>query len=478
MGQRRMRRAWIGWAGAAVVVALGAATTGARTAAASVGSAPARTTAPRLNFAVSALPNGLKLVTLEDHHAPVVTLQIWYHVGSKDEPKGKFGFAHLFEHLMFKGSKHVPSEGHAHYVEQIGGDYNANTYFDRTLFFETVPNNALDRVLFLEADRMASLVLDEANFHSERHVVEEELRMDVLNAPYGHLEDETLGLVFPPGYPYAHSTIGFIPDLESASLADVKAFHDTYYKPDNATLVLVGDFSTLDAIARIRKYFGAIPPRGRPFPRIPFATNLPSVPHRVSMADPLAPLALVTLNYRMPPAADPDAPAFDVLTSILGHGHSSRLYRSLVQEKQISTDPGADTTDLTHAGVFSVNADVLPGKDPVVVEKALRGEIDRLRSAPVSAEELTKAKNQALTGLVFGSVSTAQTAELLGQADLDFGSPEAANRTFALISGVTAADVERVARRYLTPTREEEITITPPAAPAAAPEKAGGKSTK
>ena len=418
-------------------------------------------TAARLAYHVTTLKNGLKVVTLEDHHAPVVTLQVWYHVGSKDEPKGKFGFAHLFEHLMFKGSKNVPSEGHARYIEQIGGQYNANTFFDRTLFFESVSANALDRVLFLEADRMASLNVDDANFHSERHVVEEELRLDVLNAPYGHLEDETLALAYPAGHPYAHSTIGSISDLDSASLADVKAFHDTYYKPDNATLVLVGDFSAPTAIGRIEHYFGGIPPRGKAFPRIPIPHAAQTAGRRGSLADPLAPLPLVTLTYRMPPADDPDIPVFGVLSSILSHGESSRLYRSLVRDKQISTSPGTDTEGLKLGGFFSVNADVVPSKNPETVEAALRAEIDRLRTEPVSDAELTKAKNQALTGLVFGSVSTAQVADRLGEADLMFGTPEQANRTYSRISGVTAADIRRVASRYLTPAKADEITISP-----------------
>jgi zinc protease len=180
----------------------------------------------KLNYKQMKLANGLKVVTLEDHRAPVITLQLWYHVGSKDEAKGKAGFAHLFEHLMFKGSDHVPSEGHARYVEQLGGDYNANTYFDRTLFFETVPSNALDRMLFLEADRMASLRVDEANLKSERDVVKEEHRLDVENAPYGKLIENVQAMVFPPSHPYAHTTIGIMSDLDSARLEEVRAFHN------------------------------------------------------------------------------------------------------------------------------------------------------------------------------------------------------------------------------------------------------------
>ena len=283
----------------------------------------------RLNYQIHTLANGLKVVTLEDHRAPVVTLQIWYHVGSKDEAGGRSGFAHLFEHLMFKGSAHVGPQEHARYVEQIGGDYNANTWFDRTLYYETVPSNALERLLWLEADRMSSLRVDEATMKSERSVVEEEKRLRVDNAPYGTLFEDVFREVFPPNHPYYHPTIGSVPDLEAAKLADVRAFHNEYYKPDNATMVLVGDITTADALKKIQRYYGVVPRSRKAFTRYPVPAVTQTTERRVTVYDKLAPLPVVGMAFRLPVPADPDTPVFTIISAILSedrdaHDHARR----------------------------------------------------------------------------------------------------------------------------------------------------------
>ncbi len=417
----------------------------------------------RLDYKVAALPNGLKIVTLEDHRAPVVTLQVWYRVGSKDEPKGKHGFAHLFEHLMFKGSKNVAPQGHSRAVEQIGGDYNANTSFDRTLYYETVPSNALDRVLWLEADRMASLRVDAANLKSERSVVEEEYRLRVANAPYGTLLEKVQGEVYPAAHPYSHSTIGSIPDLDSAALSDVKAFHDQYYKPGDATLVLVGDFQTADALAKIRKYFGPIAAAVKPFARIPVPEAAPTAARRATVYDPLAPLPLIAIAYRLPPPDSPDTPAFDVVSGILSSGQSSRLYRSLVRDKQLAVQAFGEDLTLKLGGLFFFAAVSNAGKAPADVENALGEEISKLIAEPVSAEELEKAKNQALTAQVFGRLSTEQKASALGEADLLYGTPEEANKDYDKLTAVTAADVQRVAKQYFAPEKRSVLYMLPAA---------------
>jgi zinc protease len=435
-------------------------------------------TPQRLDYKETKLPNGLKVVTLEDHHAPVVTLQVWYHVGSKDEAVGKAGFAHLFEHLMFKGSKNVPSEGHARYVEQLGGDYKANTYFDRTLFFETVPSNALDRVLILEADRMASLRVDEANLKSERDVVKEEHRLDVENAPYGTLFEKIQALVFPPTHPYAHTTIGIMADLDSAKLADVRAFHDQYYKPDDATLVLVGDFKNDEAVAKIRRYFGPIPHSTQPFTRYPVPSDEQTKQRRAVWYDKLAPLPLIGMAYLAPPAKDPDSPVFDVISQILSAGQSSRLYRSLVRDKQLAIDASGGSLSLKLGSIFFFNATANAGKAPAEIEKALNEQIDLLRAEPVSEAELTKAKNQVLTGKVFGSLSTEQKASELGQADLDYGTPEQANKEFAELTKVTADDVLRVAKKYFAPERSNVFYMLPEAMKGKTPDTTAEKGAK
>ena len=405
----------------------------------------------RLDYKINTLGNGLKIVTLEDHRAPVVAIQVYYHVGSKDEAVGKAGFAHLFEHLMFKGSAHVRAEEHARIVERLGGENNADTSFDRTRYINTVPSNALDRLLWLESDRMASLNVDEPNLRSERDVVKEEHRLRVENQPYGDLFEKIQALVFPKSHPYAHTTIGIMSDLDSARLADVRAFHEEYYKPDNATLVLVGDFQTSDALTLIRRYFDAVPRSKKSFTRYPVTPTDQKAERRAVFYDKLASLPIVGMAYRTAPANNPDTPVLEVISQILSVGQSSRLSRALVRDQQIASDASGGPLSLAVDGIFMFQATVNQGKAVAEVEKALLEQIDLLRDTPVSAAELRKAKNQALSGKVFGSLSTEQKAEQLGDADLDFGTPEEVNRELAKLNAVTSVDVQRVARKYFTP---------------------------
>ena len=416
---------------------------------------------PKLNYQQTKLTNGLKIVTLEDHKSPVVTLQIWYHVGSKDEAVGKAGFAHLFEHLMFKGSKNIPPEAHAKYIEQLGGDYNANTYFDRTLYYETVPSNALDRVLYLEAERMSSLVVDAVNLKSERDVVKEEHRLGVENSPYGQLFENVQALVFPKTHPYAHTTIGIMADLDSAALEDVKAFHAMYYKPDNATLVLAGDFETPAAIEKIKKYFGSIEKSNAPFTRYPVPEDDQKEARRGTYYDKLAPLPAVGMAFRLPPANDPDTPVFAVISQILSAGNSSRLSRSIVRDKQLAAQASGGQLSLKLGGIFFFFAIANAGKNTAEVEKALQEQIELIQKEPVSEAELQKAKNILLNGKIFGSLSTEAKASQLGQADLDYGTPEEANKEIEALSKVTIADVQRVAKTCFAQTRTNYFTVLP-----------------
>lgn len=450
------------WTVAAILFALGTVSAHSPASAArksSDSASPAAVHIPRLNFRQTLLPNGLKVVTLEDSSAPVATVQVVYQVGSKDEAPGKSGFAHLFEHLMFKGSAHVLPEQHGSYVEQVGGIYNADTAFDRTRYYETVPSSALDRMLWLEADRMASLRVDEPNLKSERAVVEEELRLRVTNAPYGTSFTKLLAMVYPSGTPYAHPTIGSIPDLESAALADVQAFHDMYYKPDNATLIVVGDFKTADALMKIRRYFGAIPRSTQPFQRYPNPDPGQMSERRDSYTDPLAPLPRVTMAYRLPPVQGADTPVFQVISTLLSQGSSSRLYRSLVREKQLALQATGRDNELKLGGVFQLSATVAPGRAPDEVEKAMEEQIDLLRTQPVSDAALAKTRSQLLSDRVFRTISTTTRADVLGQADLLYGTPDEANRSVAKLTAVTAADIQRVAAHYFEPARRSVLWI-------------------
>jgi zinc protease len=419
---------------------------------------------PRLDYKITTLKNGLKVVTLEDHRAPIVTVQIWYRVGSKEELKGQGGFAHLFEHLMFKGSKNVAPEEHARLVEQLGASYNANTFFDRTTYYETVPISALDRILYLEADRMTSLKVDEANLKSERDVVKEEYRLRIANAPYGSLLPEVLKLVYPVGHPYSHPTIGSIPDLDAAKLADVKAFHERYYAPDNATFVLVGDFKTSDVLKKVEQYFANIPKsKTGKFPRVPVPPDTQNAERRTTVYDKLAPLPLVGMAFRMPEIHSADTPVFSVIEQILSSGQSSRLYRSLVRDKQLAVQAAGQRLPLQLGGVFFFFAVANAGKDPATVEKAVIEEIEKLRTSPVSADELAKARNQVLTAQVFGLLSAEEKGTEIGQTDMLYGSPEQVNKEIEQIQKVAAADVQRVAQKYFAPTKRNVFVFLPAA---------------
>ena len=286
-----------------------------------------------LKITTHELPNGLKLVLAEDHSRPVVNLQVWYHVGSKDERPGRTGFAHLFEHMMFRGSKNVGPEEHMRLVSQAGGVVNAYTSFDQTVYWESFPSNYLDRMLWLEADRMASLAINEPIFQKEREVVKEERRMRYENAPYGMLFERVLDALYQK-YPYKHLPIGSMDDLNKATAADVKDFFDTYYVPNNATIVIVGDFDSKQATEAAAKYFGPVPRSKNPVPRVTTTEPAQSSLRELTAELPNAPLPAVVKAYHLPPIGSPDAYALELASQIMSAGQSSRLYRKLVYEDQ------------------------------------------------------------------------------------------------------------------------------------------------
>src|SRR5450432_650136 len=252
---------------------------------------------PTLVYTVHNLSNGLQVIFLEDHAVPVINLQVWYHVGSKDEQAGHTGFAHLFEHLMFKGSAHVPAEEHSRIIEAVGGFDNAETTDDTTNFFETFPSNYLERVLWLEADRMGSLNVSEENFKSEREVVKEERRVRVENQPYGYLQEDLRAAAFTE-HAYHHTPIGSITDLNNATIEDVRAFFNTFYKPNNATLVVVGDFNSKQALVWAKKYFEGIPASAKPIPRITHPEPVQTAERVVTKSYSNTPLPAIVIGYK------------------------------------------------------------------------------------------------------------------------------------------------------------------------------------
>ena len=435
-----------------------------------------KVTPPKLEVREHKLANGLDLLMYEDHSVPAATVQVWYHVGSKDEKKGRSGFAHLFEHLMFKGSAHVGSEEHKNFIASIGGRYNATTDFDRTLYFQSFPSNYLERVLWMEADRMSSLNVSEENFKSERDVVKEERRLRVDNPPFGRLFEVVLDKTFTT-HPYKIESIGSMADLDAATIQDVRDFHSLYYVPNNATLVISGDLSPEQAIRWTEQYFGPIP-KGRPIPR-----DIPKEPaqtaeRRAVDYHPNTPLPAVVITCHIPAAGSPDTYALQVASNILSAGESSRLYQRMVYEKQMAVAAGGDAILLEDPGVFFFYSILQGGQKPEDGEKELLTEADRLRNEPVSEEELVKAKNQIISGLVFGRQTGQDKADAIGYAKVILNDESYVNRQLAEFQKVTAADVQRVARTYFSPESRTVVYMLPEAMrPKTQPEAKPGAGT-
>ena len=414
---------------------------------------------PRLTYTVSTLPNGLRIILHEDHSTPVVNVQVWYHVGSKNERPGRTGFAHLFEHLMFKGSKNVQPERHAALVSGVGGQANAYTTEDVTVFWETVPSQFLPMVLWLEADRMASLRIERDVFEREREVVKEERRMRVENQPYGRLSEIVNGYAFTV-HPYKHPTIGSMADLEAASVEDVRQFYRTYYVPANATIVIAGDIDG-GAAELAKKYFGRIPGPERPAPRdVPMEPPQKS-PRRLTIEENW-PLPVVVVAYHATSDGHPDSYPLQMASKILSDGQASRIYRNLVYETGIALSAAGVGNLSEHPGLFYAFAVVQPGHTVDEAELALVKELDRLRTEPVSERELARAKTQFTRDYVLGRETVQQKASVLAHASVlhnnDVGS---ADGEYDLFQRVTAADIQRVAQAYFAPGTRLVITVTP-----------------
>jgi zinc protease len=420
-----------------------------------------KVTPPKLEVREHKLANGLDLLMYVDHSVPAATVEVWYHVGSKDEKKGRSGFAHLFEHLMFQGSANVGPEEHKSFISSIGGRYNATTDFDRTLYYQAFPSNYLERVLWMEADRMRSLDISDENFKSERDVVKEERRLRVENPPFGRLFGVVLDKSFTT-HPYRIETIGSMADLNAATVEDVRDFHRTYYVPNNATLVVSGDLDPEQTIRWVEKHFGAIP-KGKPIPRDIPREPAQTAERRAVDYHPNTPLPTVLITYHIPEAVHPDSYALQVAGTILSAGESSRLYRRLVYEKQMSVAAGGQTLALEDPGLFFFYAILQAGQKPDDGEKELLDAVDKLRNEPVSETELVKAKNQFIAGLVFGRQTALDKADAIGNAKVILGDLSLVNRQVAEFQKVTAADVQRVARAYFKPENRTVVYMLPQA---------------
>lgn len=414
---------------------------------------------PKIEIREHKLANGLQVLLLEDHSVPVADVQVWYHVGSKDERKGRSGFAHLFEHIMFKGSANLAPEEHKNFISSIGGRYNASTAFDLTQYFQTFPSNYLERVLWMEADRLRSLTVSEEHFKSERDVVKEERRLRIDNPPFGRLLEVVLQNSYNT-HPYKILPIGSIEDLDAATIEDVRQFHSIYYVPNNATLIVSGDLNPEQTIQWIEKHFGSIP-QGKPVPREIATEPAQTAERRLVDYHSNTPLPAVVFTYHVPEAGHPDLYALEVASNILSGGESARLHRKLVYDQQIAISAGGQAIVLQDPGVFFFFSILQAGQNAEAGEKSLAEEVERLKTQPVSEEELVKAKNQLIAGLVFGREAVAQRGEAAGYAKVILGDVSLVNSQLALYQKVTAADVQRVAQKYFAPQNRTVVTMLP-----------------
>lgn len=429
--------------------------------------AAAELSVPPIPYHQRTLANGLEVLSIEDHASPTVAVQVWYHVGSKDDPQGRSGFAHLFEHLMFKSTAHMHAEQMDRLTEDVGGANNASTGDDVTNYFEVIPANYLQTLLWAEAERLSNLNVDEENFTSERAVVEEEYRQSVLANPYGKL----FNAIDPHSFtvhPYKRPTIGSIEDLEAASLQNVIDFHRTFYRPDNATLIVVGDFNPQQLDAWVDRYFGWIPKPSTPVPQVTVQEPARTQDKRFTETSATAPLPALAISWLAPPARDADTIPLQVAAALLSQGESSRLYQSLVYRSQVAQQAGAEVDARVGPGLFVVYAILASGHSPAEAEKLLRAEIERLAAQPIPAAELDKVRTQLLTAEIKGRQTAQGKAFGLGQAALIEGDPARINTDLAALQKVTAADVQRVLKQYVTGAHSVTIDYLPQA-------KAAGK---
>lgn len=419
---------------------------------------------PPIQYQERTLANGMKVFTSRDVSTPNVTVQVFYDVGSKDDPAGRSGFAHLFEHMMFKSTRNTPSETLDRMTEDVGGFNNASTWDDYTNYYEVVPAEHLQRILWLEAERMGALVVDEATFKSERDVVKEELRQSVLSNPYGRLFYLYLPQASYAVHPYKRPGIGSIEELDAATIDDVRAFHAAYYRPDNAALFVVGNFDETELNAWVDRYFGRLAAPKAPIQRVTVKEPPRTAPSTFTGYGPNVPLPAVVITWLAPDARSPDAAALTVLDAILVAGKNSRLYNSLVYDKQVATQVLADASLPAQPGIVYAGAIMASGHTVEEGEAALLAEVKKLRDDPPSEAELAEAKNELIAAALRGRETVDGRADALGVSWVLTGDAAGANKELAELQAVTGADVQRVAAKYYTDAGRKVIRYLPESA--------------
>jgi len=415
------------------------------------------------------LTNGLRVTLSEDHSAPVVAVNLWYHVGSANERPGRTGFAHLFEHMLFQGSEHVGANEHFELVQRAGGTLNGSTWLERTNYFETLPSHHLALALWLEADRMGALLpaMTQEKLDTQRDVVKNERRWSVDNQPYGTWWERLPALCFPPEHPFHHSLIGSMDDLSAASLDDIAAFFRTYYTPDNAVLTIAGDFDAATTRALVETHFGAIP-RGSGRPALP-PMELPRTfgDWRREVVEDDVMVPRLFLAFRSPAFGTPGYYAGSVCAAVLGQRRGSRLYRALVRDREVASDVSAFTWDLAKgADLFVADATARPGTDAATLEAAVVEEIDSLRNGGVRADEVERAMALIETDYVSSMQAAGDRADAISKFATLLGDPALVNEQLDHYRAVTAADVSAFARDVLGPDNRASLVYVPRAAAA------------
>ena len=400
-----------------------------------------------LNIKERTLANGLRVVSVQDNSNPTVSIHVWYDVGGKNDPPGRSGFAHMFEHMMFKATKNMPDEKMDRLTEDVGGFNNASTWPDYTNYYEVVPSNHLETLLWAESDRMVNLNVDEKNFASEREVVKEEYRQGVLAPPYGKLYWLLDDITFQK-HPYRRGVIGDLDQLSAATRADAEQFYKTFYRPDNAVLIVVGDFDQKQFDAYVDKYFGRLAKPTSTIPRVTEVEPEWTTERRFKETGPRVPFPATAIVYRAPRTNNPDIPALRLASAILSGGESSRMYISMVREQQIAQQADLDLELNTEGGRMSLIGIGSEKGTSENLEKAMLAELKKIQDNGVTAKELEKAKNQLIARAVRSLETNDGKAIAIERAVAYLGDPKAVNNEVAKLQAVTASDIQRVMKTY------------------------------
>ena len=409
----------------------------------------AQSTISPLNIKQRTLPNGLKVVSVQDASSPTVAIHVWYDVGGKNDPPGRSGFAHLFEHMMFKSTKNMKNEMMDRLTEDVGGFNNASTWDDYTNYYEVVPSNHLEPLLWAESDRMVNLNVDEANFSSERDVVKEEFRQSILAQPYGRLFEYISSLSYQK-HPYKRGVIGDLQQLDAATPKDANEFYKAYYRPDNAYLIVVGDFDQKQFDAWTDRYFGRITPPKNTIRRVTEVEPERTAEKRFMETAPIVPFPAVAITYLAPPSKSADVPALRIAETILSNGESSRLYQELIYKQQIAQEASFSFDMRADKGLLNFFGIASEGHTSAELEKSLLAELSKIQTAPVAASELEKAKNQLITQTLQRRETNDGKAIAIERAVAYQGDPTAVNSDIQKLKAVTTADVQRVMKKYFT----------------------------